>query len=347
MIPNREAPNAPIWKRYTAIVLILVAIAALLSFEFGRTLAFGWGGFIERVMPGVSPRPQSVAAALTAMVILTVAVHWLVGRWVAWSWRQSVAVTLLLFMLFAASVALVAVGHNAIWYATDPEPMLGASFLTRVNGRAESSNQMCVFSYAFYHHHDHRGRLPAGATFNPDGRPLHGWEVDLLPMLEQDSLWQRIDRTRPWDDPMNMPHFQGPLDLFLNPALALAPRIDVRGVGLNHYAANSHLFSADKPMRLSDLADGYSQTFFLGETNNRFPAWGRPMNVRDPTAGLNFSPFGFGGPPSSGGVQFLFGDARVLFLSEKISPAVLRALASPNGGDKLSPDEFNRLRLDD
>ena len=78
----------------------------------------------------------------------------------------------------------------------------------------------------------------------------------------------------------------------------------------------------------------------FGEVNANFSPWGRPMNVRDPARGINRGPYGFGGAPGSGGAHFAMADGSVRFVSEKISPAVLKALATPNGGEEIDPAVF-------
>ena len=66
----------------------------------------------------------------------------------------------------------------------------------------------------------------------------------------------------------------------------------------------------------------------------RFKPWGHPTNWRDPTVGLN-TPDGFGGPRGNGGANFVMADASVRFVSDKISPDMLRALTTPGGGEDI------------
>jgi prepilin-type processing-associated H-X9-DG protein len=66
--------------------------------------------------------------------------------------------------------------------------------------------------------------------------------------------------------------------------------------------------------------------------------------VRDPAKGINRSPNGFGGPPSHHGANFAMADGSVRFISEKASPAVMRALATPNAGDKVDESVLENPR---
>ena len=49
------------------------------------------------------------------------------------------------------------------------------------------------------------GYLPPPYTSDVNGSPLHSWRVLILPFLGEQSLFDRIDITKPWDDPVNLP----------------------------------------------------------------------------------------------------------------------------------------------
>jgi hypothetical protein len=115
----------------------------------------------------------------------------------------------------------------------------------------------------------------------------------------------------------------------------------LQGYGLSHYAANARVLGADRPMRPQDITDGLSHTIMAGEVKENFRPWGDPVNWRDPALGLQTSPDGFAGPWSSGITQFSMMDGSVRIISKDIDPAVLRALATPNGGEPV-PDNFDQ-----
>jgi prepilin-type processing-associated H-X9-DG protein len=119
---------------------------------------------------------------------------------------------------------------------------------------------------------------------------------------------------------------------------------DANGYGLSHYAANSHVLGPNTALRVGDITDGTSTTLLIGEVNTEFKPWGHPVNWRDPALGIQRSPRGFGGVAGSGGANFVMVDGSVRFISERVSPAVLRALATPNGGESIDPDALDAPR---
>ncbi len=45
--------------------------------------------------------------------------------------------------------------------------------------------------------------LPPAYTVDKSGNPLHSWRALILPYIERSDLYQRIDFSKPWNDPVN------------------------------------------------------------------------------------------------------------------------------------------------
>jgi hypothetical protein len=322
---------------FVAVVLLVLAtlsLQSLLPASVVWALLLGWVGFLGRVVPRLSPDSTTVIAAVIAVVLFTLGVHWLgrksVGTTPAarWTLRRSVAVTMLLFILFAAGVAMVGLTHMTYWLATSPEPFRVESPWDQFDRTQRSSDNVRRLAYTFHNEANSRfsSRLAPAATFDENGRPLHGWETQLIPYL--DHRMPGIDKKRAWDDPSNAPYFRTRIPEFLNPALVEAPEADGRGFFLDHYAANSHVIRANGSLRVSEITFP-STAILVGEINDRFQPWGQPLNVRDPALGINRSPRGFGGAPGARGAFMVMGDASVRFISDDVDPEVLRALSRP------------------
>jgi hypothetical protein len=323
------------------LALGLLLLGVFVTPEAPAALALGWVAFLMRVVPRLSPDGPTVAVSLTAVVLFTAGIHWLARTWrrhaagqtaaavPPWRLRWSLAGVALVFLMFTAGVAMIGVTHQLGWLLTAKEPLTrpGLSY------GATSSNKLKHIGHALAEYADmNKGRLPPGGTFTPEGGMLHSWETEIVPYLWYDS--RKIDLKLPWNHPHNAEYFQSVIPEFINPELQGAPLTDAEGFGLSHYAANSHVLSANKTLRLQDITDGTSTTLLIGEVNTGFKAWGHPVNWRDPTKGIN-TPQGFGGASYSGGATFVMVDGSVRFISERISPEVLRALSTPAGGEEI------------
>lgn len=182
----------------------------------------------------------------------------------------------------------------------------------------------------------HTGQLPLGARTDQQGKPLHGWTTTILPYLDQAELAKQINYKKSWNDPENQHVFRTSLPLFINPYFD--ETTNSKGYALIHYTANSHLMGSNRAYSLTDIsnADGLTDTILLGEIKANFPAWGFPSNFRDPAKGLDGGPDQFGSPNIGGDVNVVFADGRGMSLSKDIDPQVLKALSTPNGGEKIS-----------
>jgi len=163
-----------------------------------------------------------------------------------------------------------------------------------------------------------------------------------LPFIAYDS--KVIDLKRPWNDPVNLKHFQAVVPEFINPDLRTAEFVNSEGLGLSHYAANCHTLGGNQKRSLADFQGKGSFTILVGEINANFQPWGQPVNWRDPARGINKSPYGFGGPINSGGAQFVMADGSVRFISERVSPDVLRALSNPDAEGAFDPAAIPELK---
>jgi hypothetical protein len=158
---------------------------------------------------------------------------------------------------------------------------------------------------------------------------LHSWETALLPYLMYDS--RDIDQSRSWADPVNQRYFKSVVPEFINPGFRTPPLTDADGYGLSHYADNVRVLGANTKLKHEDVRDGLSNTIAVGEVNAGFRPWGHPVNWRDPAARE------FGGLPRASGTWFVMADGSVRFIRDGVSPEVLRAMATPAGGEEIGP----------
>jgi hypothetical protein len=178
------------------------------------------------------------------------------------------------------------------------------------------------------------GSLPAAATFDEHGRPLHSWQTRLLPFVEQPALYNRINRSLAWDDVENQWPFIQRVPAYMHTKIVLEP--DEHGYARSGYAGNAYVLGGTKSWPLVEITDGASKTILCGEAVTAPRPWGDPINWRDPAVGVGERPDSFGGA-FNGVTQFVFADGHTAELSNKTDPGVFRALCTPAGGDAV-PD---------
>lgn len=218
--------------------------------------------------------------------------------------------------------------------------------------RSQSKNNLKMIGLALHNYHDTFNGFPAGTHPNEDLKPEErlSWHVDLLPYLDQAQLFNQIDFDAAWDAESNARVLALPVPTLLNPGLSVDPRSKY---GLTHYVGLAGLgkdgpmrkvgdpkagfFAYDRVTRIQDITDGTSNTIAVAEASKDLGAWG--AGGRATIRALTQKPYingpdGLGGV-FRGGVQVLFADGRVQFISENIDPAVMEALTTIAGGEAV------------
>jgi prepilin-type processing-associated H-X9-DG protein len=315
-----------------------VGLLVLSGFLFGAevpvTLLFGWISYLWRVVPRIRTDWPAVGVGAGAAVLFTLGVHWIGRSWrkaepdaPAWKFRWSLTGVAMVVLAFAAGIAVVGVVHQTGWLMTAEGPRTGET-VRRWSSNANNLRSIGIGlnSYACS---QREPAFPPGGTFTPDGDMRHSWETHLLPYIGYST--KGIDFNRAWNDPVNQEPFKCVVPDFVNPDLFVPSLTDAEGYGLSHYAANSRVMAANWSLSPKDFPNGTTNTILIGEVNANFKPWAHPVNWRDPARGINRSPNGFGGPSGSGGANFVMADGSVRFISDQVSPEVLRALSSPRG----------------
>lgn len=190
---------------------------------------------------------------------------------------------------------------------------------------------LATINYTYQPH----GKLPMGGTTDLKGSPMHGWMTSILPFLDAVELEKQVDYEIPWSAPKNEVVFKSKIQVFLNPEIGI-PTTNSGGYGLAHYTGNSQLIGINQTTSLDSIAsaDGMSHTIMMGEIISYFPTWGSAINIRDPAEGLHGAPASFGSP-SKEGVAVIFSDGSGGYMNRNIDLQVLKALSTPNGGEKI------------
>ncbi|MCA9017574.1 MAG: DUF1559 domain-containing protein [Planctomycetaceae bacterium] len=195
--------------------------------------------------------------------------------------------------------------------------------------RSQSKNNLKQIALALHNYHDTHRVFPPGGIETADGKPYHSWQTMILPFVGEAQLYNQMDFDQPWTDPANQRLFQTELPIYINPAIK--EKVSPEGLGLSHYVGNKFLMKPNGNMGIRDITDGTSNTIMAFETGENFKPWGDPTNIADPVNVI-------GGRSKSsfiGGNHVMLSDGAVRFVSENIDPAVLKALSTPAGGERL------------
>ena len=166
--------------------------------------------------------------------------------------------------------------------------------------KSDCSNRLRQIGLAHHEYHDAFHTLPPGTEPYDSKRPLQAWNAKLLPFLEDNETWLRIEYAYSKSpDPFHSPFHS----LFSRSRQAFACPNDARvseaqfvqkvgkyvglssylGVSGTNYEARNGAFFGGSKTRFAEIHDGLSNTIFVGE--------------RPPSADMNFCWWyaGFGG----------------------------------------------------
>lgn len=388
---NEHASKVPpSWYRTILwmIGVVIICVISVIAFpgESTEQLLLGWIYFPLRTMPQVTIDWPTAFLGSVSSLMFVAGLHRMM-RWVwatippvgevavsRWTWRSSLVVSSMLFVLFASGTAIVGATHQFIWLVsgrsdTGSEAVtlhdLGLIAQMRDAARfTQAKYELKMFGLAFHNFQDTYGAFPPGGTMNEDGELLHGWAAFLGPYHSYAT--DNIQFQLPWNMPPNDRVYKCQLHDFLNPSQP-GPVFDANGYGLCHWAGNVHVlpvvtapYNSLRPadgssgfttelaktgqvLSLGQITDGASNTILIGSAGEQFKPWGHPANVRDPALGINRSPAGFGGPPQWHAGMFAMCDGSVTLLSEKTDLTIMKALATPSGSESL-PDDFGKTQ---
>jgi hypothetical protein len=197
--------------------------------------------------------------------------------------------------------------------------------------RLRSANNLHQFSIAMHNYHTNFNRLPPAAITDKAGKPLLSWRVALLPFIEEDNLYSAFNLDEPWDSPHNKKLLDKMPELFAPPRKPAGWQPNTTFYQV--FTGEQTLFPPGKAMTLGYVAshDGAANTLLLVEAGEAVP-WTRPADLPyDPARPL---------PPLGGlwenGFNAVTADGARHFLPKDIPPATLRALITPDGGEKVT-----------
>ncbi|MFO1007883.1 MAG: DUF1559 domain-containing protein [Planctomycetaceae bacterium] len=196
--------------------------------------------------------------------------------------------------------------------------------------RFQCKNNLKQIGLALHNYHDKYKEFPPAYTVNEHGKPLHSWRTLILPFVEQQSLYQRIDLSKPWNDPANAEAFKTVVPVYMCPSLKSEP-------GMTTYLAvigdNTGLRPA-KSLKLEDVTDGTSNTLAVVDVTAKHAVnWMSPHDA-DLALLLELSQEK-DDLQHAGGYNGLLFDGSVRLLSSEIQESIVRALVTATANDEV------------
>lgn len=203
--------------------------------------------------------------------------------------------------------------------------------------RMRLSNNLRQLGLALHNYHDANGHLPRDVT-DGEGKVLLSWRVELLPYLEANDLYTKIDRTRAWDDPANKKLWDEMPDAFKVPARPTKEAHETYFQAfrtLNWVGKDDPWLVDTHPVTFTDVTDGTAHTLAIAEMEVA-KNWMQPGDpIFDPKKLARI------GNPQTGraGVVMLDGSVRTLD-AKKYAGEKLAAIITTNSGDEVDENDF-------
>jgi uncharacterized protein DUF1559 len=204
------------------------------------------------------------------------------------------------------------------------------------------ANNMRNVATALQNYAQRNGHFPPAYIADASGKPMHSWRTLLLPYLDRPDLHRTYDFEEPWDSPKNRRvHVQ--LDYLNCPA---DPPVSVTDDCTNFVVVTGPgtIFPDGRTTKLRDIKDP-ARTILLVEII-KMPSdihWSEPRDLPIAEALKGINPPGGGGICSyhRGGVNVVFANGSLRFLSSRISPQTLKALLTIDGKEQLKDEDLN------
>lgn len=169
---------------------------------------------------------------------------------------------------------------------------------------------------------------------------MHSWRALLLPFLDRPDLVAAYRLDEPWDGPHNRKLHATRMDIFR------CPEAGRRSTETSYVAVTGPgtIWGEDVPLdwNESNSWDGLGQTIMLVEMTNSGIHWLEPRDLPlSETAPTINSQTGRGISSRHPGIAVVaFADGRVKPLADNLPPAVVRALLTVHGDDRLRDEDF-------
>lgn len=197
--------------------------------------------------------------------------------------------------------------------------------------RLKCSQNLKQIGIALLNYEIEHGSFPPSYTVDAAGKPLHSWRTLILPYLEQQALYDSIDLSKPWDDPVNQKARNTRVGPYACPSAGVA-------ASKTTYLAivtPSSVMRVPDSIGFKDITDDPSLTLLVMEFGDEQAVhWMAPLDASEEMV-VNFA--ASDRLPHPGGVQSIRASGVITFLVAFTDAESLRALITAAGNDNDDP----------
>jgi prepilin-type processing-associated H-X9-DG protein len=170
------------------------------------------------------------------------------------------------------------------------------------------------------------------------GRPILSWRVALLPYFGVTADWDKFRYDRPWDDPVNLAFARNlsfnPYSCPVTPSGSLTNYVAITGQGTAMEVPKTNVFRT---------SDGLNFKFLAVECVYTGIHWMEPRDLtfRQLRERVNDGLTRSISSRHPGGANVVLSDGSVRFISDELSPEVLRRLAADEQENVKPDDKFD------
>jgi hypothetical protein len=207
--------------------------------------------------------------------------------------------------------------------------------------KAACMNNLQLLATALNAYAAQHGSYPTPTVYDANGKPLYSWRVLILKQLGEHSLAAAFKLDEAWDSASNIQLLgQRCPRVFISPGVPMS-----RGISETNYfllTGPGTLFPPSGPLSPNNITDGGANTLLIVESENSFAEWSRPIDIDVSKLDTNIGSTGLNtiGGTHAGGATAVFANATPAWLPDDLTPGIVDALISPNGGEPVDPTRF-------
>lgn len=195
--------------------------------------------------------------------------------------------------------------------------------------RTQCKNNLKQIGLALHNYHDVYGSFPPAFTVDSNGMPLHSWRTLILPFIDQRPLYDKIDLSKPWNDPANAEVYEQKIPGYLCPSTDRPAQETTYMV----VVGPKSVFPSTESRSLKQITDGTANTIAVIEVPpDKAVHWMSPIDATEQQF-LEVNPKTK--VAHTGGMHVLMSDGSVRYLSWNLDAAVRHGLITIDGGETI------------